>query len=303
MDAVETRPIVEGALLAALTALLGLLAFYSGMGLVQPLPVLLAYMRHGFRTAALVAVVSAAVLSLWIGPVGAVAGLGFVAALGLAPGWALRRGAGPAGTICCMTAAVILLAALGAGATMLVWHDNLWADLWGGIHRFLGSHAQLLRQAGLDPATAERSITMVLPAAGLTAAVAESALVYGLSTAVLSRLGQPLPPVPPFASWRAPRWIIWFYLAAMAAVALSARMGDRGVQAVALNLLAAVGILYSIVGLAFAYGWLRSRGIHRGRAIVFAACGAWTLSAVGLGLVLPAVGVFASHWGQPGLQR
>ena len=297
MDAVETRPIVEGALLAALTALLGLLAFYTGMGWVQPLPVLLAYLRHGFRTAALVSVVSAAVLGLWIGPVGAVAALGFVAALGMAPGWALRRGAGPAGTICCMTIAVIVFTVLGAAATMLIWHDNVWADLWAGVRHLLGTLAPSLKQAGLDPTTVGHMMTVLFPAFALIAAVAESALVYAVSAAVLSRLGQPVPAVPPFAAWRAPRWGIWTYVAALSIAVIGSRTGDKGVQAVAWNLLTAAIVVYSIAGLAYAYGWLRSRDIHRRRAIAFLAFGVWMLSATGLGvMVLPALGVFASHW-------
>lgn len=302
MDAVRTRPLVEGALLAALTALLGLLAFYTGLGWVQPMPVLLAYMRHGARTATLVCIVSAAVLGLWIGPISAVASLGFVIVLGLVPGWTVRRGAGPAITIATMTLGVIVLTLIGAGATMLIWHDNVWADLWSGIHRFLYGHTQLLRQSGLDPATAERSIAMLLPVAGLCAAVAESVGVYALSSSVLTRLGQPLPPVPPFAAWRAPRWLIWFYVASLLAVAAGSHIEVKGVQTIAWNLLAAVGIVYSVVGVAFAYGWFRSRGLTRGRAIALAAGGAWILSALGLSLALPAVGVFASHWPSSGRQ-
>lgn len=302
MDAVQTRSVVEGALLAALTALLGLLSFYTGLGWIQPMPVLLAYIRHGFRTAALVCVVSAGVLGLWIGPIGAIAAFGFVVALGLVPGWALRRGSGPVFTLAAMTVAVIALTLVGAGATILLWHDNLWADLWSGIHRFLYAHADLLRQSGLDPATAERSIAQMLPVTGLVAAVAESAVVYVLSSAVLARLGQPLPTLPPFTEWRAPRWLIWIYIAALVAAAAASRFGNKGVEAVAWNLLAAAGIVYSIVAVAFAYGLLKGRGLSRGRAILFTVCAAWTLSAVGMGVALPAVGVFATHWWSSGRQ-
>jgi uncharacterized protein YybS (DUF2232 family) len=296
MPAARARPVVEGALLAALTALLGLLAFYTGFGWLQPIPILVAYQRHGGRIAVLALCVAVAVLALWTGPLAAAGSLGFVLALGVAPGWALRRGVGAGGVVAVMTAALLAVGALGYAAATWLWHQDLWGQAWKGLHTLLATRSPELRQLGLDPGTVEHLVRVLLPVALVLAAGAEAAGVYALSGSVLARLGHPLPSLPPFALWRAPRWLLAVYAGSLLLALLGERRHDQVMAALAWNLLAAGAVAYTVVGLAVTYGWLRGRGWPRARAAVGTAAAAWLLSAVGLGAALPALGLAASHW-------
>lgn len=292
MEMVRTKPLVEGALLAALVALLGLLSFYTGFGWLQPIPVLFAYLHNGARNAFLVAVVGAGLLALWIGPVSAVATFGFVTALGLAPGWSLRRGAAAGVTIGTMALALICSSALAALAILLIWHSNLWVQLWAALHELIDAHSTQFRWGtGMSPAQFEALLLQLAPAAVMFAALVQAGAVYILSVAVLRRLGHPLPQLPAFAAWRAPRWLIWPF-----AVAITARLvlSQKVPEAIAVNLTLALTAVYSVAGLALAYGWLRRRGMARRTVVVVLLGGIGLCDALAVGAFPAVLGVVAS---------
>ena len=295
MQSVRARPMVEGALLAALTALLGLLAFYTGLGLLQPLPVLLAYIRHGGRLASLVAIVAAGVLALWAGPLAAVGSLGFVVAVGLLPGWALRRGAGLPLTITAMTIGLLALTALGLLGSEVLWHTNVWGQAWQQLSSFMDAHQALLATAGLTAATALGMVRTMLPVAALLGATGESLAVYLLAAVVFARLGHPLPRLLPFARWRLPPLTAWGVLVALGVLLVGERSGHKVLVPIALNPLLLAALAYAVVGLAISYGWLRRRGLGRGPAAVLLGVATWLLSAFGLSLALPLGGLLASQ--------
>jgi uncharacterized protein YybS (DUF2232 family) len=291
----RTRETVEGALLAALTALLGILAFYTGFGWLLPLPALLAYLRHGGRSALLVAVVATVVLGLWIGPIAACGTFGFIAAQGLAPGWAIRSGRGVGSALVCMSAALLGVTAVGALGATLLWHTNVWAQTWHQFAAFLHAHATLLASAGLSPATVLAATRTVAPAAFVVGAVGESAAVYGLAALLLGRLKHPLPPLPPFRVWRIPAWGAWAVVGAAVLAAGGTRIHVAALTGAAWNVLLAAAFAYAVVALSFGYAWLRRRGMPRGTSALVVGGAAWLLSILGLSLALPVGGLLASQ--------
>ena len=293
MDSVRTRDTVEGALLAALTALMGLLSFYTGFGLLQPLPVLLAYRRRGARNAVLVAMVSSVVLGLWIGPLAALGSLGFVAAQGLTPGWALRRGWGFGATAAAMALAMAALGLLGVLGTDLLFHMNVWAQSLAQTGALLRHHAALVESAGLTPDQALGAVRTLIPLGAAAVAVADSIAVYLLGAVILGRLGCALPSPQPFREWRMPAWTAWATLLALAAAAAGLRLKAGVLTAVAANLLAAAALGYTVASAALAYGWLRSRGLPRRRSILLLAGGGVLLLGTGLVFVPPLAGLVA----------
>jgi uncharacterized protein YybS (DUF2232 family) len=297
MQLVRTRSTVEGALLAAVTALLGVLAFYTGFGWLQPLPVLLAYLRHGPRSAVLVSVVASAVLALWVGPLAALGSLGFVAALGLAAGWAVRRGWSAVAAVGLMTLALLALGGAGVAAAEAVWHQNLWTQTWREFADFVRAHGAMLQQAGITPDALIQTVATVIPAAAVMAAAAQSAAIYGLSAVILGRLGHPLPRTPAFRTWRMPPWLAWPYLAVLAMSVAGARLHNKVLTSLAWNLVLALGVAYALAGVAAGYAWLRDRGLSRGRAAAVLIGVGWVLSALGLAVAVPVGGLVASQLG------
>ncbi len=300
MQTVRTRALVEGALLAALVAILGLTSYYTGLGWLQALPILLAYLRNGGRNAVLVTVVGCFVLLLLGGPLPALSTLGFGAALGLVPGWAVRRGAGVALTLVAMSVAFSAVTVLGALGAIVVWHQDIWAETWNSSWKaartFLATHASLLAASGLTPASALALLRDLVPIIIGVGVLGQALAVYVLAAVVLGRLGQPLPTVPSFARWRAPRWLLWVYVAALGAYGLGLGHGQQVLAAVALNFVVGLGALYSVIGVAAVYGWLRHRGLTRRSAVFTAAIGGLLVEASRLSVLLALLGMLASQF-------
>ncbi len=293
MESVRIKPLVEGALLAALVALLGLLSFYIGFGWLLPIPVFLAYVRNGARNCALVAVVGAALLALWIGPLPALASFVFTIALGLIPGWVIHREATASVAIAAMSVALILATGLGALTAILVWHTNIWAQAWTSLTGFLDAHARQVEAiSSLSPQEMALLFLRVAPVLGVSVAVLQSAGVYLFSCAALGRLGHPIPSLPPFAEWRVPPAAAWVYAVVLAGLFLG--RGNRVADVVALNLSMAVGTMYTVTGGAVIYGWLRRRGVGRDLAAVTVVGGVGLLDAFGFGVGPAALGLLAS---------
>jgi tRNA/rRNA methyltransferase len=123
----------------------------------------------------------------------------------------------------------------------------------------------------------------------------QAVAVYVIADAVLRRLHSPLPAVPEFARWRAPQWLLAIYLGALAVYFIARAPAEQVVRAVALNLLLGLGVLYGIVGLAAAYGWLRHRGTPRSRSVALLILGAAVLEAVGMAALVSIFGMLASQ--------
>lgn len=286
---------MEGALLAALVALLGLVSYATGLTWLAAVPIMLAYGRNGGRNAVMVTTVGSFLLLLWGGPLAGLSTFGFGAALGLAPGWAVRRGAGAATTVALMAAAFVVVTVIGAFGAVLIWHQNLWAQTWTSMKQFLTSHVQLLAALHLTPQAATTLLRDLLPLVVGGAALGQAVAVYAIADAVLWRLHSPLPRVPEFAAWRAPRWLLAVYLAALAVYLLAHTATEKVPHAIALNLLLGLGVLYAVVGLAAAYGWLRRRGTSRSRSVVVLVAGTALLEAVGLAAMVSILGILASQ--------
>ena len=288
----QTRPIVEGALLAACTALLGLLAFYSGLGWIQPIPVLLAYLRNGGRNACLVALLGCLLLALWVGPFGAVAAVAFTAATGLVPGRVIRQGYGAVVAVSVMTAALLVVGAMGFAASLLIWHINPWLHAWRALGQFLQARRHLLRAAtGLSPRRARQRVVLLFPATLVLGAAAQATATYALAEGVLRRLGAPMPRLPAPARWRLPRWLA-FPFAALAAGAWL--LPPVAVRLVVANLLILVAGLYGVVGAAAGWRALRGAGLRGGALALTLAAGLVVLAVTGLGALLPGLGLVSS---------
>ena len=290
VQAVRTKSLLEGALLAALVALLGLVSFAAGQFWLLAIPILLAYLRNGGRNAVMVTGVGSFLLLLWGGPFVGLSTLGFGAALGLTPGWAIRRGAGAAWTVVLMGAAFLAVTVLGALGAIVVLHYNFWAQQWTAVTHSLRAHPGLLKTLlRLTPEAGIALLRNAIPVLATAVALGQAAGAYVIAALVLSRLHAPLPTVAPFADWRAPRWLFWVYMLAFAVYLRAHGKGEQVLPAAALNLLMGLGLVYTVTGLATAYGWLRRRGLPRARSALIVALGAALL-----GVVIPILGMLAS---------
>ncbi len=224
----STRGLTEGAIQAALVAVLALLTRYVPLAVLattflMPLPLMVLTIRHGVRPAVLAAVVSGVVAGMLSGDL--LTGVGIlvaVAPFGIMVGWGTRRGwSGPA---------IVGVAVLVSGASLVV--NGLLLLTFLGINpvqqysemvltmrQQMDAAASLYGRLGLGQEAAEsyrRTMLAVLdlmPRLGLfgfvTTAVTTGWLNYEIARPILRRVGHPLPALPPASTWRLPGVALW----------------------------------------------------------------------------------------------
>jgi uncharacterized protein YybS (DUF2232 family) len=212
------RPLVEGALLAALTVVLALIALYVpvlgvAVAYTWAIPVMIIHIRHGARLAALTVAAATVLLAVYAGPVEALTRAVYIGLIGLAFGHAFRRR---------MTAtSAILIGSLGGmavtiaqGALLLVFlgrnpvsfirtmYNESLTRTQALYERFGYVDQQVVREFvaswQLVLANLELLVPMLVVGAGLVIALIN----YLVAGAILPRLGYRVEPIPAFADWR-----------------------------------------------------------------------------------------------------
>jgi uncharacterized protein YybS (DUF2232 family) len=228
-----TRGLTEGAILAALTVVVGavgLVAPFVGI-LLAPLPIMLLVIRWGLRTAVLASVVAALILLQFFGPLNAISVTAMFAPLGLALGWGVWRGIGAQLTVLAGAAAFLVSTVATLAAATFMMHQDL-------VGQFITSQVQGMQMAlalqqkiGAPSQQIDemRQIIAILPGFLHTAlpvifalgALVWAYLCYVIARTVLRRVGHVLPGVPPILSWRIPPGLasVLLWIAAVLALA------------------------------------------------------------------------------------
>ena len=277
-----TRGLTEGAILAALTAVIAAagLLFPPVAVLLAPLPIMLLVIRWGMRIAVLATIIAAAALFQFTGPVNAASAVAAFAPLGLALGWGVRRGMAAQWTI--LIAAVpfllSLFAMVAAGGVLL--HQDLIGDLITiqvkamqtavDVQQRLGVPSTQVAEVQKMIAVLPHLLRTMLPVAFGLGALLWSYLSYTVARSVLRRVGHPLPAVPPIVTWRLPPALASVMLWAGAILSLAAvrapQFGGAAFDAMLVNLFA-FGFQGALVGVA----WANRRGYPRFVQILFGA--------------------------------
>lgn len=214
----HTASLTEGALLAALTALVALLvALFGSLGLVAaPLPLLVLTYRRGVRAAVLSAVVAGLVLTPFFGFPQGLAFVGVFAPVGVVQGVLARRGGrGLASRAVLWGAGVGLVVTLASLAVtrFLVGLDPLetvveaqvrGAQAAAQLSRRLGAPPQQVQQMELLAQQMPNLLRTILPAALVLGVTLWSYGSYTLARHVMRRLGTQLPGFAPILTWRLP---------------------------------------------------------------------------------------------------
>jgi hypothetical protein len=182
-------PLVESAFLAAVLAVLALMARFQPVpgvsaviGWVEPLPVVLAFVRHGRRWGVLTATVAGLFLLLALGPLSGALLAIRVGAVGLVLGWAERRRLGLAAAVLATFGAMLSYSALAIAALSLF----LGRDLFGftPVYRLFDWLVARWPGGAGGPLQPLRHLVPVVAGGAFVAAVAASAA----ATAVAARL-------------------------------------------------------------------------------------------------------------------
>lgn len=264
----SVRGLTEGAILAALVALLALATRYVPVlglaaALVCPLPLSALVIRHGLRTALLAAIVAAAIGAIIAGPlVGAgilltFGPLGIILGIGVARGWS-------AGVIVLVSGVVStagLLASLGI--TLAVSGVNPYAVVVDSMRQSQQMAAQLYQGLGVPREQIEQAsglmrqavdlMPRLIPLMVVLGGVMTAYLNFAVGRSVLGRFGYRLPQLPPMRGWRIPGPFLWVFVLGFL-LSVWGRARSPLLETVGLNLNVLMQMALTLQG--FIVGWV-----------------------------------------------
>lgn len=269
-----TRGLTEGAILAALTAIVaafGLLVPAAAI-LLAPLPIILVVIRWGLRTAVLASVVAALILLQFFGPLNAASIAAMFAPLGLGIGWGVRRGLGAQLAVISGASAFLVSLLIAIGATTVLLHQDIVGLFIQGqvkmlqgvlaIQQRMGAPAQDLADTRRWIEAWPHILPTAIPVLLALSALAWAYLCYIIARNLLRRVGHDLPAVPPMLAWRIPPTLAFALVWAAAVVSLiSLRvpwMGGVSFDAVITNV-----FVFGFQGTLVAITWANRRQIPR----------------------------------------
>lgn len=256
--------------MAALCVVLGLAAYYLPVlglaaALTGPVPIVVAYLRQGPRTAVLAALVSGLLLAAFLGAVqGLVMGFAF-GSMGLALGMGFSRRAAPFTTVLWASLSVAGATALSLGLGFLFMHispasvveEMLQAyesagQLWGRL-----GVPGMQEQARNTVAMMRQALALLWPATFAAAFLAAAAINWAVARGILRRLGYRVPDPAPFLEWRVPRWLVIPFLLGWVAMVAGPYYRLEWVYRVGANLSMLLSLVMAVEGAAVALGFLR----------------------------------------------
>ena len=229
----RTQGLTEGAVLAALVALLAAASRYvplvgAAAALVAPLPLTILVLRQGLRIAVVAGLASALVAMAIAGPLVGLGILISVAPTGLVLGLGVRRG-WPAARTVLMGGAVAFVSTILNYMGLLGVKPMRMGEMAESLERSLQMSTGFYTRLGIPAAQTAaalqpmrevaRFLPYMLPAILAGGALVAAWINYEVGRRVLRRFGYQLTALPPIRTWRVPAAGIW--IAVLGYVALS----------------------------------------------------------------------------------
>lgn len=263
------RRLAECGLLVASAVIFGLSAAYLPLLWIvaiflMPVPLALMVRRFGVGFGLAGALATAVIMSLFIGPLGAISMLLAMGGVGLWYGYAARQRFAPwltlvLGVVFSAVGMALLLVLSSVVAGLGV------ADFTAQVHNFVEFYVNNMQSRGmLDEvlgtmsvdefaAALETRIMNLLPASLIMMSMIAAGVAYAVNAYVFKRLGYPMAKLPPFVEWRVPWYAMWGLIVALAAYLLGRQMGVDSLMVLANNIMYLYEPLMLLAGLTFVY--------------------------------------------------
>ncbi|MCL4426033.1 MAG: YybS family protein [Firmicutes bacterium] len=289
-----TRPLVEGALFAAVSVVLGLVGYFvpvTALVLMAfwPVPVALVYIRHDFRTAFLTVLVTGLVLATVIGAVEALLFVLASGSMGLALGFSLRRRLSGIGTITVLDqdgqvwvmedrrrlsgigtitvmagAALFSMVASGLlsyyllGVNLLQMQDQIFEETIKGLALYerLGLSPEMVQTMRDRWLEARDAARLLLPSMAVLASFVLSYIDLAAASPIMKRFGFEPPVLPSFKEWRMPRFFAYLYLLGFLLILGKHYLPLPWLDPAGTNLVYFLSISFILQGVAVAYYFL-----------------------------------------------
>lgn len=263
-DRVPTKSIVEGAFLAAITAILFIISLYIPLlgtlvSFLCPLPIIILYLRHSLKFTIISVFVSGILVSIIAGPLqGLMVLLGF-GILGVTLGYAIKK-----------ELSLIEIIIIGSIASFFSKILILLIGFWfldinpllfdvEQIDRVIIQSLSFYRNLGL---TAEQldllkeSLTQTLniiriafPAMLILASIFDVFINYGVARLVLKRFGYTLIGFTSFSKWRASKSFFWSYFLGVISIFLGVKYNIPLLNKIGINIQIFFSVIFLVCGL------------------------------------------------------
>jgi len=263
-EQIPTKSIVEGAFLAAITAVLFIISIYIPLlgtlvSFLCPLPIIILCLRHSIKFAVIATFISGILVTTLAGPLqGLMVLLGF-GILGLTLGFGIKKEL-PLTDIIIIGSIASLIS---KGLILLIgfWILDLNAVLFDveEIDKIIIQSLNFYSNMGLSPeqlATLKDSLTQTIsmikvafPGMIILASIFDTILNYWVARLVLKRFGYKLAKFPPFSSWRASKSFFWSYLLGMVLIILGTTYKIPLLNKIGINIQVFFAVVFLIYGL------------------------------------------------------
>lgn len=268
MNRIETRALVEGAIFAAITVVIGIIRFYvpivALISIIWSVPTILIAFRHGFKVSINSVVVSSVLVAIMTQPI---QGLGFFIGFGLPGiimGYLLKKKLSPGKTIfftsivlAVCSVVSIYLGMLVVGVDIVKAYDKMFIDIKNAYSEAANSMANItgVNREEILKGTAvfEKSMEMVkliLPGGILVSGIMLSFINFKLTRLVLKRINYFIEDVKPFSLWRlSNKWMVFVMFMLLYSVAEIYLIKLPQLYALTMNIFTVTTILFMVLGL------------------------------------------------------
>lgn len=272
------RSVVEGAMLACLTAVLGLIGIYILplaliTNLIWTIPIVVAIVRHNWRTGLMSLLVAGIIIGMFTGPLQALimmlqfGGLAIVLGLAFKNKWSLSLG-----MLWGTGTATISLVILIWGSMLLTGFSPVQLD--ADFRRAMEEAFQFYQQQGILARYEEQGITqeqfrgqvenmyntlkLIVPSIIVLTGMMSAAVNLLISRSVLRRIGVAVTEWTPFREWRLPWHFVWGFILGLALYQLGDYLAHEELLKAGLNILFIYYPILLVLGSSVvAYFWSR----------------------------------------------
>lgn len=263
-EQIPTKSIVEGAFLAAITAVLFIISIYIPLlgtlvSFLCPLPIIILCLRHSLKFAIISTFISGILVTILAGPLqGLMVLLGF-GILGLTLGFGIKKELPLTDII--IIGSIASLVSKGLILLIGFWVLDLNTVLFDieEIDKIITQSLNFYSNMGLSPeqlATLKDSLTQTIsivkiafPGMIILASIFDTILNYWVARLILKRFGYKLANFSPFPNWRASKSFFWSYLLGMVLIILGTTYKIPLLNKIGINIQVLFAVVFLIYGL------------------------------------------------------
>lgn len=263
-EQIPTKSIVEGAFLAAITAVLFIISIYIPLlgtlvSFLCPLPIIILCLRHSLKFAIISTFISGALVTILAGPLqGLMVILGF-GILGLTLGFGIKKRLSLTDII--IIGSIASLVSKGLILLIGFWILDLNTLLFDveEIDKIITQSLNFYSSMGLSPeqlSSLKDSLTqsiaiirIAFPGMIILASIFDTILNYWVARLILKRFGYKLANFSPFPSWRASKSFFWSYFLGMVLIILGTTYKMSLLNKIGVNIQVFFTVVFLIYGL------------------------------------------------------